>query len=260
MTLLTPLIELEQRYKEELITLQENLQLYLENFAGMTSHLDLLDDMDQYIIKIQALESKIVQVNKLFSQTNTADREDFKVQAVATDGWREYDYDDDSDEWRQRMLDEGKGPILDETLQPDERIYQPATDDEPNKSWLTNGPPSQEAIVKGIDPEITLRTSHNEKEKAIATKRGEPYIAVLNFDINPADPLASGSIEFDWNDHFISELRNQGVQGKTDDDIVNNWFERVCRNILLNTYENDVAMNDGLSNKRDLGNGRTEIS
>jgi hypothetical protein len=50
----------------------------------------------------------------------------------------------------------------------------------------------------------------------------------------------------------------------TDIDLVNRWFSQICRNIALEVYEQVVA--DPLNRdvrpvqKRDLGNGRTEVS
>jgi hypothetical protein len=53
----------------------------------------------------------------------------------------------------------------------------------------------------------------------------------------------------------------------TDNDIVDRWFQTVCRNIALEVYEQEVADRDKRApndlrviGNRDLGNGRTEIS
>jgi hypothetical protein len=95
--------------------------------------------------------------------------------------------------------------------------------------------------------------------KALATKAGEPFVEVLSIDINPEDPGA-GSFDLDWNDIFVARLVKAGYQGKTDQDIVDNWFRAVCRNVVLETYEQEQADPTNRSNRRDLGNGRTEVS
>ena len=96
--------------------------------------------------------------------------------------------------------------------------------------------------------------------KAIATANKEPYVTVLSVDINPEDPGA-GSFDLDWNDIFVARLIKAGYQGKTDQDIVDNWFRAVCRNVVTETYEQEQAdPSNRVSNRRDLGNGRTEIS
>ena len=95
--------------------------------------------------------------------------------------------------------------------------------------------------------------------KEQATKNGEPYVEVLGMDIDTNDP-GNGSFELDWNDIFVARLIKAGYQGKTDQDIVDNWFKTVCRNVMLETYEQEQADPDKRSNRRDLGNGRTEIS
>jgi len=97
-------------------------------------------------------------------------------------------------------------------------------------------------------------------EKDLATERGEPYVAVLSMDVDPEN-LNEGAFELDWNDKFIANLRRAGYQGKQDADLVDQWFQNVCRNVVLETYEQDQAMNmSRYTNERDLGNGRTEVS
>ena len=95
--------------------------------------------------------------------------------------------------------------------------------------------------------------------KARATAAGEPFVEVLSIDINPEDPGA-GAFELDWNDIFVARLVKAGYQGKNDQDIVDNWFRAVCRNVVLETYEQEQADPTNRSNRRDLGNGRTEVS
>ena len=41
--------------------------------------------------------------------------------------------------------------------------------------------------------------------------------------IDPNDP-SNGSFELDWNDIFVARLIKAGYQGRTDQDIVDNWF------------------------------------
>lgn len=96
--------------------------------------------------------------------------------------------------------------------------------------------------------------------KLAATKRGEPWVDVISIDVSSEDPGA-GSFELDWNDTFVAKLVRAGYQGKTDQDIVDNWFRAVCRNVVLETWEQEQAdPSNRPSNRRDLGNGRTEIS
>jgi hypothetical protein len=102
-------------------------------------------------------------------------------------------------------------------------------------------------------------------EKDLATERGEPYVTILSMEIDPEN-MQSGAFELDWNDKFVANLVRAGYQMNpkdTDADIVDRWFTAVCRNIVLETYEQEQAMNperDRVIKSRDLGNGRVEIS
>jgi len=102
------------------------------------------------------------------------------------------------------------------------------------------------------------------KEKA--TQAGEPYINILSMDIDPND-INSGAFELDWNDKFILNLVRAGYKYKdtdTDIDLVNRWFQNICRNVALEVYEQVVADPTNRDvrpvQQRDLGNGRTEVS
>ena len=93
-----------------------------------------------------------------------------------------------------------------------------------------------------------------------ATAKGQPWVEVLGIEVDEADP-GQGAFELDWNDVFITKLVRAGFQGKTDQDLVDNWFKAVCRNVVTETYEQDQADPEKrASRRRDLGNGRTEVS
>jgi hypothetical protein len=76
--------------------------------------------------------------------------------------------------------------------------------------------------------------------KEEATKKGEPWVSVLDMDVNMKD-ISNGSFELDWNDLFITRLMKAGYQGKTDADMVDQWFQGICRNIVMETYEQEQS-------------------
>ena len=97
-------------------------------------------------------------------------------------------------------------------------------------------------------------------EKELATERGEPYVTILSMDVDPEN-IHSGAFELDWNDKFVANLIRAGYVGKTDADIVDQWFQNVCRHVVMETWEQEQAMNPTrFTRSRDLGNGRTEVS
>jgi len=67
-----------------------------------------------------------------------------------------------------------------------------------------------------------------------------PFIDVVSFELTE-DSHNYGAFELDWNDIFVTQLRINGFNGKTDEDVVENWFTVVCRNIALETYEQEEA-------------------
>jgi len=99
--------------------------------------------------------------------------------------------------------------------------------------------------------------------KDLATERGEPYVAMLSMEVDPEN-LHQGSFELDWNEKFVANLVRAGYQMRpddTDNDIVDRWFQAVCRNVVLETWEQEQAMNPNRVVKtRNIGDGRSEVS
>ena len=114
----------------------------------------------------------------------------------------------------------------------------------------------------GSKPEAPIIKEQKIKKtpKDLATERGEPWVEVISMEIDKDNP-GQGSFELDWNDKFVANLIRAGYQGKTDQDIVDNWFRSICQNVVMENYEQEQAdPSNRPSNRRDLGNGRTEIS
>lgn len=99
--------------------------------------------------------------------------------------------------------------------------------------------------------------------KEVATANGEPWVQVLNVELDKDNPGA-GAFELDWNDIFVARLLKSGYQGKTDADVIDNWFTDLCRHIALETLNQELADPDkrkAFNNKRkDLGDGKAEFS
>ena len=101
--------------------------------------------------------------------------------------------------------------------------------------------------------------------KEIATEKGEPFIEIVSMDIDPNN-LHQGAFELDWNDKFVANLVRAGYQGKptdTDAEIVDRWFQNICRHIVLETFEQEQAMNpehNRIIKSKDIGGGRREVS
>ncbi len=130
---------------------------------------------------------------------------------------------------------------------------------EPKKVKKTNS-------TEPSDPTTKKPTRKKEKpviktEKELATERNEPYVKILNIDLDPSN-IGNGSFELDWNDKFIANLVRAGYVGKTDQQIVDQWFQEICRNIVLESYEQEQADPEQRiqSNKKRLDDGRTEFS
>ena len=102
-------------------------------------------------------------------------------------------------------------------------------------------------------------------EKEIATEKGESYVNIISMDVDPNN-ISAGAFELDWNEKFVADLVRHGYmmdKNDTDADIVDRWFTAVCRNFVLETWEQEQAMNperDRVVKSRNIGDGLTEVS
>jgi hypothetical protein len=115
----------------------------------------------------------------------------------------------------------------------------------------------EKPVVKEKPKSKTKKT-----DKEIATAAGEPYVNIISMDIDP-EQINNGAFELDWNEKFIANLVRAGYQMKPNEEehvIVDRWFQNVCRNVALETYEQEQADPDiRYTQSRDLGNGYTEV-
>ena len=104
-------------------------------------------------------------------------------------------------------------------------------------------------------------------EKDIATEKGLPWVSVVQVELDP-DNIGNGAFELDWNDKFVTNLVRAGYQsrpGEEDSAIVDRWFQDVCRNVVMENFEQWEAnqpydARPRVIDKKDLGDGRTEAS
>jgi hypothetical protein len=127
--------------------------------------------------------------------------------------------------------------------------------------WLKKKPKEEPKEEK---PKVKVKAK---TAKELATEAGEPYISVVAVELDPED-VGNGAFELDWNEIFVSRLVKAGYMQKKDDtdaEIVDRWFQSVCRNILNENFEQweanqPVDARPRRVDRYDLGNGRTEIS
>ena len=96
--------------------------------------------------------------------------------------------------------------------------------------------------------------------KEQANEKKEPWVTVLQTHVNPENPR-NGFFELDWNEHFVLMLRNNGYTGVTEEEIVDQWFSDLCREV--GSEENVPSMDrrgSGYINVNNLGNGKSEVS
>lgn len=136
------------------------------------------------------------------------------------------------------------------------------------KNWFgkdTNVNPAPTIPRPQAPPPPPKKKESTKTAKEIATEASEPYVVMVRMDIDPNN-LHQGAFELDWNDVFVARLVKAGYMMKredTDADIVDRWFQNVCRHVVMETWDQEQAIIKGAGqyvNTRDIGGGRSEIS
>jgi len=100
--------------------------------------------------------------------------------------------------------------------------------------------------------------------KQLATESNEPYVNIVSLDVD-LDNLHQGAFELDWNEIFVARLVKAGYMIKKDDtdaEIVDRWFQNVCRHVVMETWEQEEAINKSgvWVRSTSIGDGRSEVS
>jgi hypothetical protein len=132
--------------------------------------------------------------------------------------------------------------------------------------WFKKKETKHNAVEETVTlPPMPKVKTPDKSNKEIATEKGEPYVAMVRMDIDP-DNLHQGAFELDWNEIFIARLVKAGYMIKredTDAEIVDRWFQNVCRHVVMETWEQEQAIIKGAGqyvSTKDIGNGRSEVS
>ena len=103
-----------------------------------------------------------------------------------------------------------------------------------------------------------MRRDALEAEKEAATAAGEPWVAVLDTQVNPEN-IRNGFFELDWNNEFIEQLLDAGYSGETNEEIIDAWF----RTIVIQMLEDEGQSSDrgmGHINVVPIEKGKSEVS
>lgn len=99
--------------------------------------------------------------------------------------------------------------------------------------------------LSGSDKQDKIVEINNRYDKEEATEKKEPWVNVIKMGIDPEN-VVQGYFELDWNDEFVQYLMAQGIAGDSDEDVVNKWFNAVCRTVLLQEKADlDYGMQQG---------------
>lgn len=90
---------------------------------------------------------------------------------------------------------------------------------------------------------LTIQLKHSkmtqhEHDKEIANINDEPYVRVIDMTLDKKNP-AAGFFEIDFNSHFVEHLMANGYVGPNNEDIVDAWFNDLCKNVALEDLQDE---------------------
>lgn len=152
-----------------------------------------------------------------------------------------------------------KKPVAKKTVAKKVAVKKPVPKKVPAKSAVKTPVAKKTATPKTKKIDFTGMTP-----RQIADAKGEPWVSVVQVELDPEN-IGNGAFELDWNEKFISNLVRAGYKGKTDADMVDLWFQDVCKNVVAENFEQWEAnqpmdSRPRVMDRKDLGDGRTEVS
>lgn len=86
------------------------------------------------------------------------------------------------------------------------------------------------------------KITQQEYDHKLADLKGEPYVNVVKINFDEKNP-SQGYFELDFNEHFVEYLAQNGYEGIEPEEIVNTWFDDLCKSIVYEslTDENGTA-------------------
>jgi len=120
-------------------------------------------------------------------------------------------------------------------------------------TWFGTPEEKERAVARRIVDEkeqaialekINFKYGHidqNAHDKNMANLNGEDYIRVVGMELDKDSP-GQGFFELDFNDNFVEYLAKSGYDGVEQDQIVDNWFSDLCKNIVLQDLEDEEGV------------------
>jgi len=120
-------------------------------------------------------------------------------------------------------------------------------------TWFGTPEEKERAVARRISDEkeqaialekINFKYGHidqHEHDKNMATLEGKEYVRVVGMELDEETP-GQGFFELDFNDNFVEYLAQNGYEGVEPDQIVDNWFSDLCKNIVLNDLEDEEGI------------------
>lgn len=126
------------------------------------------------------------------------------------------------------------------------------------KNWLkkvTGIAAKEEALA-----EEEMKILEKKDPKAAATKKKQPYVAVIDTHVNKEN-IRNGFFELDWNEYFILELRRNGYgeEGDPEEEIVDRWFRDIVYQ-MLDEEGMDTSRGAGYINVTPISEDKSEVS
>lgn len=70
------------------------------------------------------------------------------------------------------------------------------------------------------------------REKKLADINNEPWVKVIKIQLTDSENSTPGYFELDWNYAFVDHLIESGYSGRTPEEVVDMWFNDLCRGMI----------------------------
>lgn len=103
------------------------------------------------------------------------------------------------------------------------------------------------ARLEALEAELTEKNQQLLDEKLANADKPDPKTSTepwVEIKSSSVDPVKGLMIELDWNDAFVQYLKDNGLQGRDDETIVQKWVALLYENLVNGLEEQAVENSD----------------
>ena len=103
------------------------------------------------------------------------------------------------------------------------------------------------SLLNDLNGRITrIEQGNLQREEALAKKNNSPWVEVRSVVQETKEDGAVAQIELDWNPSFVKYLRDSGITGLTDEEVIQKYIKMLYTEVSERMHEDSFGEGEGM--------------